>query len=90
MVYPNEVYSDFALRFGGVEVEGDTIYPHRWLVDNEVFQVEDTSTFLLLTEEDHKKMTKAMETQFQEPEAYYDMGYYHVYVFGYDIATDFD
>lgn len=88
VVYPNEVYSDFALRFGAIETDDNTLYPHRWLVDNEVYQPEDIRTFLLLSEEDHAAKAAIMEKQFQEPEEYYDMGYYHVYVFGYDIAAD--
>lgn len=87
IVYPNEVYSDFKLQFGAIETDGDTLYPHRWLVDNEVFQPEETRTFLLLTEDDHAKVA-IIANQFQKPEEYYDMGYYHVYIFGYDIAAD--
>ena len=87
-VYPNEVYSDFALRFGGVEVKDGVLTPYHWLVDSKVFQPEDTRTFLLISEEEREAVTAIIETQFRKPEDYFSAGNYHVYVFGYDIAAD--
>ena len=87
-VYPTELYSDFSLRFGGVEANDGTFSPHRWLVDSEVFQPEDIQTFLLIPEEEHTTATAILENQFQPPEDYFTVGSYHVYVFGYDIAAD--
>lgn len=87
-VYPYEVYSDFGIRFGAVEMEDDLLYPHLWLVDSDVFQVEDTRTFLMLDAEFYQKYADIVTKQFRAPVDQFTIGSIQFFVYDYDIAAD--
>lgn len=86
--YAHEVYSDFNVRFGGLEIYDGTPYAHFWLVDGEVFNPEDTHTFLMLSDAEHDAVQPKLSEIFQEPIEYLVINGYHFYIFDYDIAVD--
>ena len=88
IAYANEVYSDFNIRFGGIEIYDGIPYKHFWLVDGDVFKEEDLHTFLMLTEEQHSVMQSKMTELFREPIDYLNINGYHIYIFDYDIVVD--
>lgn len=83
-----EVYSDFEIRMGGLEMYDDEFIAHFWLIDGEVFTPEDTSTFLILTEEENQRYTNFLPEKFENPVDYFTVNGNHIYVFDYDIAAD--
>lgn len=88
--YTNEVYSDLQLQIGGINVYENSIAPYYWLVDSEVFQVEDESTFLLLSQEEKDTLGGNISGLFGEPKEEFSIGGMHVFVFGYDIIKNAD
>ena len=83
-----EVYSDFGIQMGGLEMYDDEFIAHFWLIDGEVFTPEDTGTFLILTEEENQRYTDFLPETFEKPVDYFEINGNHIYVFDYDIAAD--
>ncbi len=50
--YANQLYSDGAVRFGAVTVEQTRLQEYWWLVDNKVYQPEETKSFIMLSDEE--------------------------------------
>ena len=83
-----EIYSDFELRFGGLDTDADDLVAYFWLTDGAVFTPEETDTFLLLTEEENQKYSPILSDKFEKPIDYFEFNGNHVYVYDYDIAVD--
>jgi len=86
--YGHEVYSDFEVRFGGLEIYEGTPYAHFWLVDGEVFNEQEIHTFLMLTEAENKAVSPKLSDLFRDPIDYMAVNGYHIYIFDYDIVID--
>lgn len=86
--YAYEIYSDFELRFGGLNTDEDDFSAHFWLTDGAVFTPEETNTFLLLTEEENQQYSPILSDKFEKPIDYFEFNGNHVYVYDYDIAVD--
>lgn len=87
-VYGFEIYSDFEIRFGGLEMYDDDFIAHFWLTDGDVFIPEEKNTFLLLSEEENERYVSLLEEKFEEPIDYFEIKGNHIYVYDYDIAED--
>ncbi len=87
--YTNEIYSDLRLRFGGVNFTEAGVVPYLWLVDSDVFKVEDTDTFLLLNEEENERIGSSIPLIYGEPKEFFQIENMYVYVFDYDILIKF-
>lgn len=83
-----EVYSDFNLRFGPLEMYDEDFIVHYWLIDGEVFEPEDTNTFLLLSEEENQRYADLLPEKFEAPVDYFEIDGVHIYVYDYDIVED--
>lgn len=83
--YSNEVYSDLQLQISGIHIGENGIAPYYWLVDSEVFHVEDENTFLLLTQEEKDTIGGNIPTLFGEPTEELILDGMYVFVFDYDI-----
>ena len=87
-VYGYEIYSDFEVRFGGMEMYDDDLIAHFWLTDGDVFIPEERSTFLLLDDEENERYQYLLAEKFEAPIDYFEIDGNHIYVFDYDIAAD--
>ena len=103
--YSNEIYSDLQIRYGGVYITETDIKPREWLVDNEVFESEDTDTFLLLSAEENAMIGQNLSNICGEPIECFVMNQIsicgdeknsfpveerYVYVFDHDIVNDME
>lgn len=83
--YSNVVYSDLQLRMGGVQISEDGIWPYRWLVDLDVYQAEETDTFLMLNQEEYEMLGKNVSELYGDPVQKFTVHDMYIYVFDYDI-----
>lgn len=86
--YTNEVYSDLQLQIGSINMDENGISPYYWLVDTEVFQVEDENTFLLLTQEEKDTIGNNIPILFGKPIEEFAVSGMYVFVFDYDIIKN--
>lgn len=86
--YANEVYSDLQLHIGGIVVGEDDIVPYRWLVDLNIFQAEDTDTFLLLSPEENDAIGNSLPALYGDPMQVFSVNDMYVYVFDHDIMKE--
>ena len=87
-IYGYEVYSDFELRFGGLEMYEDDFVMHFWLTDGDVFTPEETTSFLMLSDEENERYIDLLPEKLEEPIDYFEIHGNHIYVFDHDIAED--
>jgi len=50
--YANQLYSDDKVRIGGITVEQNRLQEYWWLVDNSIYEPEETQSFIMLTDEE--------------------------------------
>ncbi len=86
--YTNMIYSDLKLEMGGVLVREESITPFRWLVDADIFEAEDTSTFLLLSEEEKELISSNINDWFGSSVEEFVLDNMYVYVYDYDIVSN--
>ena len=87
--YCNEVYSDFRISFGGINLTESGIEPHLWLVDSDVYKKEDTHTFLLLTSVENDWYIARGQYFFEKPIDSFIINDMYVHVFDYDIIPEY-
>ncbi|MCR5532175.1 MAG: hypothetical protein K6F26_10045 [Lachnospiraceae bacterium] len=85
--YNNELYSDFRISYGGVEINSRGFVQYPWLVDSEVFSPTADASFLMLTEGERAGAEARIETQFGSPVRELTQNGMHIYFFDYDIAS---
>lgn len=86
--YGQEVYSDFAIRFGGLDTEDGVPRACYRLVEADAFAVRNSPTFLMLTEQENREKALSLLEYFEEPVEHLLISGYHIYLFDYDIASD--
>lgn len=52
--YNNQIYSDMKINYAGIDIYGECIKPHKWLVDNSAFEKEDGKSALILDKKENK------------------------------------
>ena len=83
-----EVYSDFEVQFGSLEMYDDGFFVHEWLIDGNVFTPHDGNTFLLLSEAENDLYTDLLAEKFDTPIDYFECEGNCIYVYDYDIVED--
>lgn len=86
--YNNQIYSDLRIDYGGIDIYGENIKAHKWLVDDNAYDKSDGRSALILS----KKENKYMKEQFKylldwAVESYVENGFY-VYIYDEDIADE--
>ncbi len=99
--YTYEIYSNGKLRFGGIGAGSDSVSAIMWNNDASFYQVEDTNSFIMLSEDQLDLYEPQIEIfgapidEFVIEDAYayqyasftYAPTNYYVYVYDYDIAS---
>ena len=70
---------------GGVQISEDGIWPYRWLVDLDIYQAEETDTFLMLNQEEYEMLGKNVSELYGDPVQKFTVHDMYIYVFDYDI-----
>lgn len=86
--YKYQIYSDNQVLFGGAYVYGDGLHPYYWLVDSDIFEVEEKNTFLMLDEGQNTEVGDSLEGFFGKPIETFMAGDYYVYVYDYDLMRE--
>lgn len=86
--YTNEVYSDLQLRMGGIYVNKRGISLHKWLVDQDIYQIEETNTFLLLSAKENKVISRKLPDLYGNPVQKFMLDDMYIYVFDHDIIEN--
>ncbi|MCR5215987.1 MAG: hypothetical protein K6C69_03550 [Lachnospiraceae bacterium] len=87
--YNNEIYSDLKISFAALRFNDDEIFPHPWLVDQDVYLYEEgTPTALLLTQEEYEKFAKVLPEQFGTPLEYVIIDDLHTLIYDHDIIKE--
>lgn len=91
LAYINNVYSDFQIQYGVIDVVEEHAYTPYWLIDiNTYVPQKGIKSFLLLSEEDNESMGGYIEEMFGAPcDFFMNQGNY-IYVYDHDIAVDFN
>ncbi|MCI8891516.1 MAG: hypothetical protein HFH34_09275 [Eubacterium sp.] len=88
--YVYEIYSNLKLRFAAVDYP-DGVHngtAKRWLVDTEKYIVENTGSFLLLSEKENEILGEKLEEVYGITEERFVLNKMYVYVWNYDIAEN--
>lgn len=86
--YNNEVYSDMEVKFGAINIVVGGISPFYWLVDSEVYEVDNTETFLMLTNAEKESLDFNIISTFGVPVEELNYGDYNIWVFDHDISAE--
>ncbi len=89
--YKNEIYSDFKIQFGGINLTEKGLTPFFWLVDKRVFSYdENCATFLLLRDDEYNYVINNNLLEiigYPRKELKYEN--YYILIYSYDIAQFF-
>lgn len=85
--YSNEIYSDFNISYGGIEITDRGFLKYYWLVDSDVFLPTAKTSFLMLSEGENQGTADRIVNQFGSPFGELERDGYHVYLFDYDIGS---
>lgn len=87
--YSTQLYSDLQLQMGGILVSPENISCYRCLVDSQVFEPQDSPSFLLLTQDEYSTLENVLPT-FGEPCNRYELNQMIILEYDYDIVINFD
>lgn len=85
--YNNEIYSDFNISYGGIEITDRGFLKYLWLVDSDVFLPTAETSFLMLSEGENQGAMERIVNQFGPPAGEMEWNGYHIYLFDYDIGS---
>lgn len=90
--YNYEIWSDYQIDYAAVIVNENTLIPYMWLVDSMDYVIDDNKQYksaLILNQIENDIYSKNIYSAFGEPSEIYKDQDLYIYVFNYDIITNF-
>lgn len=88
--YKNEIYSDMNIQFGAIQIYQNVIRPFYWLVDSDVYNIEDKKSVLLINKSDNKQFCENFEWLKNDAYDIIKFKDEYIYFFDYDLACVMD